>query len=509
MSSSEEIRSRWILGGIALCALAWAVTRAVVQSITIDEAVTYDLFAQRHLYLWFNANNHILNSTMMYAFTRVLGLSQFTARLPALIGAALYIGAAYRFCKLLGVSLFVQVTVFVCLVFNPFIFDYLVAARGYGLASAFLMWELVTWASAYSDKSDTQGASLVLACAISSACAGMSVSANFSFAFVNLAAMLVILLSVCYQRPKEKVRLLAACALPGAIIVTIVCGYALSEATSDQFFYGAQNLGDTFRTIIEASLFENRFTFLKPFVFPLVGLTGLLWLIYVLVRRAKVPVARLGLAAAAIFAGTVAIHWTAFRLLGLLLPKDRTAIYFFPLFMIAAGVLAAVPPPSKLGRYLQACFVGALAVMAVYFLFCLRLTYFKEWFYNADVQRTYSVLSCLNREHQVTHVASTWEYRGPLNFYQFAKPNSIEEIDEMFDPQQTQVYVVDSYHSPEVLQGKNLKIFYRSPITDVVLAGSPSLASAYSTGSCPTAVEKVNGQPYYQPHHEADPSFQR
>ena len=66
--------------------------------------------------------------------------------------------------------------------------------------------------------------SLIAACAVSSACAGMSVSANFSFAFVNLAAMLAILLSAWYQRPKEKIRLLAACVLPGAIIVAIVCG---------------------------------------------------------------------------------------------------------------------------------------------------------------------------------------------------------------------------------------------------------------------------------------------
>jgi hypothetical protein len=84
----------------------------------------------------------------------------------------------------------------------------------------------------------------------------------------------------------------------------------------------------------------------------------------------------------------------------------------------------------------------------------------------------------------VTHVASTWEYRGPLNFYQFAQPTSIQDIDENFDPGQTQIYVVDMFHTSEVLQGKNLKIFYRSPTTDLVLAASPALAESYRAGNC-------------------------
>ncbi|MGH9645620.1 MAG: hypothetical protein ACRD4E_02285 [Bryobacteraceae bacterium] len=463
-------RSRWILIGSAAFAMAWAIARAAVQSITIDEANSYIQYASRHLYLWYGANNHILNSTLMYGFTRLLGPSQFTARLPALLGAALYITASYRLCRLLAASAFVQLTVFACLVFNPFIFDYLVAARGYGLALGFLMWAIV-----YS----AEEGPTVAACTVSSACAGMSVNANFAFAFVNLAAMTAILFRAWYERPGERIRLLVVCALPGTAIFAAVSGYALSHMHSGELIYGATSLRQTFGTIIQASLFRSPVDFLSPLVFLLVGITGLLWLFYSVNR-----IPPLGRAAAAIFAVTVAIHYVAFRMFGLLLPKDRTAIYFFPLFVIVAGALAAIPAFSRLGRYLRGSFVGSLAFMAIYFLLCLRMTYFKEWYWDADVHRTYAVISCLNREHQVTRVASTWEYRGPLNFYQVAQPNSIENIDDMFDPRQTQVYVVDTFHSPEALQGKDLKIFYRSPTTELVLAASPSLAAAYTAGSC-------------------------
>ncbi len=473
-SPDEARRSRWILGVVAAFAMAWAITRAAVQSITMDEATTYNIFVFNRRFLWYAANNHILNSMLMYAFTKILGASQFTVRLPALIGAAFYITAAYRLCRLLGASLLVQLTVFVCLVFNPFIFDYLVAARGYGLALGFLMWAMV-----YSAEVHLQEGPLVVACAVSSACAGMSVNANFSFAFVNLVVMLAILLGAWYRRPNQWIRLLAACVLPGGVTIAIVSGYALLHTHPGELIYGASGLGETFASIIDASLFQSQLDFLGPLVFPLVGVTGLVWLSYSAAR-----IAPLGWAAAAIFAVTLALHWTAFQLFGLLLPKDRTALYFFPLFMIVAGVLATIPPPSPLGRYLRASFIGSLAIMAIYFLFCLRLTYFKEWYWDADVQKTYAVLSCLNRERQVTHVASNWTYRGPLNFYQLAQPTSMQEIDEKFDPQQTQVYVVDTLHTSEALQGKDLKIFYRSPTTDLVLAASPQLADAYGAGRC-------------------------
>jgi hypothetical protein len=477
MSPPAKARySRSILIGVALFAMAWAIARAAIQSITIDEAVTFNVFVFERRYLWYAANNHILNSILMYGFTKLLGISQFTTRLPALIGAALYIGAAYRLCRLLTTALLVQLTVFVCLVFNPFVFDHLVAARGYGLALAFLMWAMV-----YSAESYLRQYPLVVACAVSSLCAGMSVNANFSFAFVNAVLMVAIFLCARYQRPSEWIRIMAACTVPGAGIITIVSGDALFHTRPGELIYGARSLGETFGSILESSLFRSPLDFLAPVVFPLAGITGLLWLLYLLRRRAKSRIAIFGWAAAAIFAATIAIHWTAFRLFGLLLPKDRTALFFFPIFMIVAGVLASIPPLSPLGRYLRASFLGALAMMAVYFLSCLRLTYFREWYWDADVQKTYTVLSCLNREHQVTQVTSTWPYRSALNFYQIAQPTSIQAIDENFDPQQTQVYVVDTLHTPDALKGKDLKIFYRSAATDLALAASPSLVETYAS----------------------------
>ena len=75
----------------------------------------------------------------MRLFTSVFGVSHLTVRAPALIGAAIYIGAAYLLCVKVTPALTVRWPLFVCLVYNPFVFDHLVAARGYALALGFLM----------------------------------------------------------------------------------------------------------------------------------------------------------------------------------------------------------------------------------------------------------------------------------------------------------------------------------------------------------------------------------
>ena len=58
--------------------------------------------------------------------------------MPALLGAVIYIVTCYFLCRSITDRFSLQFPIFVCLVFNPFILDFMVAARGYSLANAFL-----------------------------------------------------------------------------------------------------------------------------------------------------------------------------------------------------------------------------------------------------------------------------------------------------------------------------------------------------------------------------------
>jgi len=130
-----------VLLGTALFAVVWAIVRASLQSITMDEAFTYLYFVARPIgAVWTpSSNNHVLNSLLMWIAIHAFGTSNITVRAPALLGAVLYILTCKFLCQSVTERFSLQLPLFGCLIFNPFIFDFMVAARGYSLANAFLL----------------------------------------------------------------------------------------------------------------------------------------------------------------------------------------------------------------------------------------------------------------------------------------------------------------------------------------------------------------------------------
>jgi len=128
----------------------------------------------------------------MRLFTALFGTYHLTVRAPALIGAALYVSAAYVFCILLRTGSFFQWALFACFVFNPFVLDYLVAARGYSLAVGFLMWAIVILVCCFSVTGRLDGSTVRRACRLTSVCLSLSFAGNFSFAFIDAATLLMV-----------------------------------------------------------------------------------------------------------------------------------------------------------------------------------------------------------------------------------------------------------------------------------------------------------------------------
>jgi hypothetical protein len=97
MASKDSPKHFPFLIGSAVFAFLWTVARASIQSVTIDEADTYLQWVSPAdpAHWGANANNHVLNSLLMRLVTSIFGGSAITLRAPALVGAALYIGAVY------------------------------------------------------------------------------------------------------------------------------------------------------------------------------------------------------------------------------------------------------------------------------------------------------------------------------------------------------------------------------------------------------------------------------
>jgi len=457
-----------ILAGIF--AFVWSVVRARVQSMTLDEADTYFWFVAKSEVFYPFPNNHVLNTALMWITTHAFGLSSLTARMPALLGAGVYILACYFLCRSITDRFSLQFPLFICLIFNPFILDFMAAARGYSLANAFL---LVAIAIPVWDRWE-----LRTSCMLASLALGLSFAANFSFGFVDLAAFLAIV--AWAMRRESSWRIAGACALPGLFVALLISGYPLTHMKKGDLFYGAHSLGEMTRSLVDASLYQlnPRFggslykvmQFLKPRMLPALGILCVLQI--VVTRR----LGRLAAGLAGIVTLTVILHWLAFRYDNLALPLSRTGIFLLPLCTLFAGTIAAAPTDLVVSRWLGRGMTAVFMCLACYFALCLRLSYFKEYEYDRDVKDVYAVLARLNHSYGVTDVAATGVYASPLNFYRVASGKEtfpeFKAVAGAF-PAGRAIYIMHGPFEQPFIEREGLVIIYRGKAGEVVVGVPP------------------------------------
>lgn len=466
----------------ALAVLALVALRMAHQSITIDEATTFVLFVQAPEPLqWLpSANNHLLNTLGMRLAVQLFGVSEFSVRLPALLGSALYIAAVHRLCRLLTPSPGLQTIAFLCLAANPFILDHLVAARGYSLALGFLMGAMV----AYWDwRMDPRGRSAVTLWAVISGALALCFTANFAFALVSAATFAALLFETRRQWSKQ---MFAAALAPPAAIVAVLPLPLLMDWPGGQLRFGATSLLETASTIYESVLFKvnpellnptavRLFTNLKHVVVPLAASAALAYLAALLRGRTRHPNLRLAGLLASVAAMTLAAHAAAYYAFDLLLPRDRTGIFFVPLIGGALAAIMTTPGPSGWRKVA----IGSQALLALYFLTCLRTDYFKEWQWNADSRQLYAVLACLHRSNGVERVASAWHATSTLNFYRAADPLPTfrPAIGPPLEAPDLQVYAIDPFLHPGLIEARGLIEIYKDPHDNTRLAVPPAYAA--------------------------------
>jgi hypothetical protein len=196
----------------------------------------------------------------------------------------------------------------------------------------------------------------------------------------------------------------------------------------------------------------------------------------------------------------LSVHWLCFRLLGLLLPRDRTAMYLVLFSTLTVGLTAAVPVPSKAGRICRALLISMLFVMATYFTFCIRLTYFREWKYDAEVNQVFPIVSRYSQTLGINEIPSHGLYTRCLNFYSkfFHSHATFRRFDEY--PTNRELYVLYYPQDQAFIEHSGLRVVYHGQMSDIVVAvrpGSPVFLPA------PSGVEPVRDPLFWTRFHRA------
>lgn len=522
-SSRIPEKERWPFWALAIFALALIAVRIAVQSIVIDEGDTYVYWASgKFSKPWRpHANNHLLNTYLIWVFTRLFGLSNYSMRLPSFIGALLYVTAVYRFCVSFTGKLLLGLPLYGCFLLNPFVLDFFVAARGYGLALGLFTTAVVTMCCLLSENNTAPSRSALARFALVSSCLALSFVSSFSFAFacaVSLSLFLAIWVREELSRPAElrmardeRARfyrqLFTAALLPGLCLTLALAGWTLWHWPKGQIVVGALSLREAWNTFLECTFSDLNPHVLTPYLMKtfrhwrkalpwiLITLT-LVETCYIFVRwkywRRRPEASRRALVAAylgGVLALTLAAHLLALHYFGLQLPKDRTSIFFIPICLMMVGAVAGFPYSDLAGKGMRWATVLILLVGSAYFVGCLRTRYFLLWRFDADMKETYQKLvQVVGRGHQ-TPVPCWFLYTSALNYYReyfhddsFAwfwlsdaperapsthyKPYSLD----------SRVYVLQFPDDQPFIAQQHLKIVYQGPVSNVVIAVRPAIS---------------------------------
>src|SRR5579872_1776708 len=363
---SRLFHNRAALICLAIAALCIVVIRACLQSITVDEADSFLQYARnpQPSHWWPVSDNHVLNSLLTRLTTTIFGVSNLTVRLPALLGALLYIGSALYLCLLVTNRKLLQWLLFVCLVYNPMLLDYLVAARGYSLAIGFFLAAVALIASAMITAGN--GAKLLGQCAWVSVLLALSCSANLSFAIANGVTLTLFLLwTICQYGRSDYLRLAVAGYLPGLLVGFILCGSVVLNWPKGELYFGSKHLPEMWAAFAKGSFDNLNPNLINPLLLHafqpiqslgpwIVAFVALFLFAYMEIRRwrnldpqsqALGDFVRL---VTLISAVTLLFHWLAFKIIHIPLPKDRTGLFFLPLWTLAlVGSLAFTLRPGK------------------------------------------------------------------------------------------------------------------------------------------------------------------
>ncbi len=372
---------------LALLLLVSNADRARRQSFTTDEAFTYNQFVAPPLSAMgqgFDANNHVLNTLLMKAAARVFGVSEWSLRLPALVGGALFLAGLVVLCGGSWAGLLVVAVT----ALNPMVLDYLSAARGYGLALGMLVWSLyfllrgwVTWAA------------VTLA---------LMVSANLAFTIPGVA-----MAAVYAETRREWKVLLWRFALPGLALAGAILWYPLTAAKSGNFYVGAATLRGMLEGLVGPSFYHSmRHPGPLP-EFQYVLTVASLWIVpgllaAMLFCRATDALGRL---VGRTLLVTLALVVAAHLVFGLPYPERRTGLYLIPLFCLAGLTLFR-------GRLGWVCAVYA-GICVGQFATQFGGYFYGEWEFDSATKRLVETM----RQRQPARVGVSWQLESTVNFY--------------------------------------------------------------------------------------------
>ncbi|MHC5209142.1 MAG: hypothetical protein ACYTG2_00305 [Planctomycetota bacterium] len=444
---------------LLIVVFALDVYRAVTQSITHDEALTFHYYVPgpiANIFTNFGANDHVLHTLLAWVSVRLFGISEWALRLPALFGGLLYLVSSLRVCRRVFGGGWTFLLAFGLLALNPLLLDFQSMARGYGLGLGLSMYAIANLLGALAGhETGRPGTGPHGRLFRASAALGLSVAANLTFA--PLAGGLLLLTAVAIIAQQRRLPggakttgsvfgglalLILPCLVTGGALLTV----PLQNYKPGGFFVGLPNLLGTGTDLIDHALAhvpgawplepESRlFTYVRGVLLVLAGpvlLLAALVRVVMVVRswRGKTSLAELSgmerfhfLVGGSLVLGVLALV-VAHHVFGFAYPIDRTGLWIVAVVhLVTVGLVVDVLRAGPLPRVVAVVVLAALWGLLVQYGSQIQAREYPIWRNDAGTSAIFDEIKRQNdREPRETVVVEcAWFYEPALNFYRLAR----------------------------------------------------------------------------------------
>lgn len=423
--------------GIMVVAFVYACIRAWLLSMTHDEALTLDWHVSgsvSQIFL-FNTpglpdNNHLLHTLLVKLTTSLFGGSEFSVRLPSLLGYALYLRACYLLLGLVSNHI-LTILGALLLAFPPYLVDFFSVARGYSLALGLMMiglYLLLKWSDKPTDPVHAKTATLA------SLMFALAVTANLSFLLLYISGLISWFFIKAYALKTNRNNLASFLGLakdslvfasPSVAFLLSTCIIPIKKINAQKLFALGGTDGfwfNTVGTLIHAMIYEKEYAnhtqeYWYWLVYFVLILAVLLTIQRALRRRqdAATPChMQIVLAFIGICSGISIIQH---HVLGVGYLVERRAIFFIPLFLLLSISLASQIRAMRILRLLAFPIYAVVVALNLHFISCVNLDHYFNWRFDASTKAVADFLRTQPSNPGNASIATHWLLQPALDYY--------------------------------------------------------------------------------------------
>ena len=411
---------------------AYVAYRAHHLSFTHDESLTFSILFGNEIYRN-SANNHLLNTYLMDFCLRICGDTEGVLRLPNVFGFLIYSFFSYKISKRLTGS-FLQIACFLLLLLNPFILDFFSLARGYGLSLAMMVASIYFLLKILDNHKSLIDNYLFTLFSI------YAVVANFTLLIFYLAAIGVWgLIWLYHEKWKVFIRLtpLSILLANGIILFNLMKFLFYLKSINGLYAGGVSGF---VKSVVDSNITDLLYNenmdsiLLKDILVYAVILSFLIVFTFNFIAIFKKPFLKSSLVLMVVLVLYIIIPIVQNRVLGILYPTERTASFYYILWVLpCVFYLFEKPVLKKIHTISIYAFTGFIVLN---FINTANLKYCNSWKYDADTKDMMLTVNQLHIEKKLpdaVQLSVFWlnepaakRYYRPQLYYEWITINRFE-----------------------------------------------------------------------------------